>query len=143
MTVFAPDVRSGIIRRAPSWMNDYHTNYAEDDLMMMFSAIEDPMNYEEASKEEKWVKAMKVEIEAIEKTNTWELVSIRPDVKPIGVKWVFKTKLNEKGEVQKYKARLVVKGYAQKDGVDYGEVFAPVSGWDTIRMFLAVAAKRN
>lgn len=54
------------------------------------------------------------------------------DFKAIGVKWVYKTKLNEDGEVEKYKARLVVKGYAQSYGVDYTEVFGPVARLDTI-----------
>lgn len=62
-------------------------------------------------------------------------------VKPIGVKWVFRTKLNENGDVEKYKARLVAKGYAQRYGVDYTKVFAPVARLDTIRVILAVAAQ--
>jgi hypothetical protein len=61
----------------------------------------------------------------------------------IGVKWIFKTKMNEKGEIEKYKARLVAKGYSQKHGIDYNEVFAPVARWDTIRIILALAAKEN
>jgi hypothetical protein len=64
-------------------------------------------------------------------------------MKKIGVKWVFKTKLNEKGEVDKHKARLVVKGYAQRQGIDYSEVFSPVARWDTIRMLLSLAALRG
>ena len=63
--------------------------------------------------------------------------------KKIGVKWVFKTKLNEKGEVDKCKVRLVAKGYAQRQGIDYNEVFAPVARWDTIRMVLALAAQKG
>lgn len=55
----------------------------------------------------------------------------------------FKTKLNEDGNVDKYKARLVVKGYSQEEGIDYDEVFAPVARWDTIRIFLSVAAQRD
>lgn len=63
--------------------------------------------------------------------------------KKIGVKWVFRTKLNENGEVDKLKARLVAKGYAQQQGIDYNEVFAPVARWDTIRMVLALAAQKG
>ncbi|RVW20261.1 Retrovirus-related Pol polyprotein from transposon RE2 [Vitis vinifera] len=63
--------------------------------------------------------------------------------KKIGVKWVFKTKLNEKGEVDKCKSRVVAKGYAQRQGIDYNEVFAPVARWDTIRMVLALAAQKG
>ena len=61
----------------------------------------------------------------------------------MGVKWVYKTKLNENGEVDKYKARLVVKGYAQEYGVDYTEVFAPVAGMETVRLVVAFAAQRG
>lgn len=57
----------------------------------------------------------------------------------IGVKWIFKTKLNEERKVEKHKARLVAKGYAQIHGIEYNEVFAPVARWDTIRSILAVA----
>lgn len=59
------------------------------------------------------------------------------------MKWVYKTKLNEHGDVEKYKARLVAKEYTQKHGIDYNEVFAPVARLDTIRLVIAVAAQRK
>ena len=59
------------------------------------------------------------------------------------MKWLYKTKLNEKGEIDKHKARLVALGYAQKHKIDYTEVFAPVARWDTIRMVLALAANKG
>ena len=58
-------------------------------------------------------------------------------------KWIYKTKLNENGEIDKYKARLVAKGYAQQYGVDYTEVFAQVARLDTIRLILALAAQHS
>lgn len=63
--------------------------------------------------------------------------------KAIGVKWIFRTKLNSDGSVNKYKARLVVKGYAQMFGVDFSETFAPVARMDTIRMLLVFAAQKG
>ena len=63
--------------------------------------------------------------------------------KTIGVKWVFKTKLNKSGEVDKYKARLVVKGYKQQYGVDYTEVFSPVARHDKIRLVISLAARNS
>ncbi|CAL2238017.1 unnamed protein product [Prunus armeniaca] len=79
--------------------------------------IVEPENYEDAAQDESWRKAMEVELEMIEKNDTWELVE-RPFAKPvIGVKWVYKTKLNLDGTVQKNKARLVAKGYSQKPDV--------------------------
>ncbi|CAA7052584.1 unnamed protein product [Microthlaspi erraticum] len=111
--------------------------------LALFLSHDDLVRFSEASREEKWMEAMRSEIQAIEKNQTWELVNLPTDAKKIGVKWVYKTKLNEDGNVDKYKARLVMKGYAQEEGIDYDEVFAPVAHWDTIRILLAVAAQRG
>lgn len=70
---------------------------------------------------------MGCEIQAIEKNCTWDLTTLPAGAKAIGVKWIFKTKLNERGEIDKYKARLVALGYAQKHDIDYTEVFAPIA----------------
>ncbi|CAL2253623.1 unnamed protein product [Prunus armeniaca] len=105
--------------------------------------IIEPECFDEAAKDEAWSKAMENEINMIEKNQTWELVN-RPFDKPvIGEKWVYKTKLNLDGSIQKNKARLVAKGYAQKPGIDYNETFAPVARLDTIRTLIALAAKNN
>ena len=66
-----------------------------------------------------------------------------PFDKPVvGVKWIYKTKLNLEGSIQKNKARLVVKGYSQKLGVDFNETFAPVAISDTIRTLVGLAAQK-
>jgi hypothetical protein len=106
-------------------------------------AICEPEGYEEAKHNPEWQKAMQEEICMIEKNCTWELVDRPPSKNVIGVKWIFRTKLNADSTINKYKARLVVKGYAQIYGVDYSETFAPVARMDTIRFLLAVAAHRN
>ena len=93
----------------------------------MFISHEDPGSFEEAKRDVKWIRAMDLEIEAIEKNKTWQLTTLLNGAKKIGVKWVFKTKLHEKGEVDKCKSRVVAKGYAQRQGIDYNEVFAPVA----------------
>ncbi|CAA7024669.1 unnamed protein product [Microthlaspi erraticum] len=108
------------IRRQPAYLQSYTTGEElseeeEEDMSyyLMFASMEDPL-------------------------------TVLPNgAKKIGVKWVYKTKLNEKGEVDKYKARLVAKGYAQQQGIDYNEVFAPVARWDTIRMLIALAAQEG
>lgn len=86
---------------------------------------------------------MECEIQAIERNKTWDLTNLLEGARPIGVKWIYKTKFNEKREVDKYKARLVALGYAQKHGIDYTEVFAPVARCDTIRMILALTSLHN
>eukprot|EP00253_Pinus_taeda_P016508 PITA_16508 len=76
----------------------------------------------------------------IEKNNTWELVPRPKDRNVIGTKWIFKNKLNENGEVVRNKARLVCKGYAQQEGIDFEENFAPVARLEAMRMFLALSS---
>jgi hypothetical protein len=63
--------------------------------------IEDLVTFEDPAKNEKWKKAMDLEIDAILRNQTWKLIDLPREAKKIGVKWVFKTKLNEKGEVEK------------------------------------------
>ncbi|KAL0298475.1 UNVERIFIED_CONTAM: Retrovirus-related Pol polyprotein from transposon TNT 1-94 [Sesamum radiatum] len=73
----------------------------------------EPENFETAVKHKVWVQAMEEEIKMIEKNNTWELADRPKDKEVIGVKWIYKTKLNADGSIQKHKARLVAKGYSQ------------------------------
>ena len=86
---------------------------------------------------------MQEEIDAIEKNKTWQLVEKPNDKEAIGVKWVYKVKHNSDGSIQRTKARLVVKGYAQQLGLDYNETFAPVARLDTIRAIIALAAQKG
>ncbi len=120
-----------------------NTERLEDYTLYCLLMTSDPVNFEEATQESKWRKAMDEEIQAIEKNKTWELTILPEDRKSIGVKWVYKTKKNAQGEVQRYKARLVAKGYRQKEGIDYGEVFAPVARLETIRLIISLATQEK
>ena len=86
---------------------------------------------------------MNEELDQIEKNQTWELVPRTKDMNVIGTKWIFKNKFNEHGHVTKNKARLVCKGYAQVEGIDFEETFASVARLEAIRMFLAFACYKN
>lgn len=101
----------------------------------------EPQSFEVAVKEETWRKAMQEEIAMIEKNKTWELVDMPKHKDVIGLKWIFKTKYNEDGSIQKHKARLVAKGYSQQPGIDFNETFSPVVRMETIRVVLALAAQ--
>ena len=106
------------IRRAPPYLQDYvmSEGLSEDvdvNNLAMFISHEDPVSFEEAKRDVKWRRAMDLEMKAIEKNETWQLTILPKVAKKIGVKRVFKTKLNENGEVDKCKALLVAKGYAQ------------------------------
>ncbi|GJX72852.1 ribonuclease H-like domain, reverse transcriptase, RNA-dependent DNA polymerase [Tanacetum coccineum] len=86
---------------------------------------------------------MKVELDSINRNNTWELTTLPKGHKAIGLKWVFKTKKDANGNIVKHKARLVAKGYIQEHGIDFEEVFAPVARMETIRLLLAIAANNK
>ncbi|CAJ2651803.1 unnamed protein product [Trifolium pratense] len=101
----------------------------------------EPTRYAEAANVEGWKVAMQEEMKMIEKNQTWQLVDKPENQKIIGVKWVYRTKLNPDGSINKLKARLVVKGYFQQHGVDFSDTFAPVAKHDTIRLLVALAAK--
>jgi hypothetical protein len=90
-----------------------------------------------------WKKAMEEELAAHAKNKSWMVVSRRSDMNVIGSKWVFKVKKNENGEVKRYKGRVVAKGYNQVEGIDYGETYAPVLKYKSLRLMLALAASNK
>jgi hypothetical protein len=85
---------------------------------------------------------MDEELDQIEKNETWELVPRPKNKNVIGTKWVFRNKLNEDGQVTRNKARLVCKGYAHIEGIDFEETFAPVARMEEIRFLLAYACSK-
>jgi len=119
------------------------TQVIEYTTLFCFFADNDPLIFNKAVTEEKWIDAMDEEIHTIEKNNTWKLTNLLENKKAICVKWVYKTKKNAKGEVQRYKTRLVAKAYKQREGIDYGEVFAPVAWLETIRLMISLAAQHR
>eukprot|EP00253_Pinus_taeda_P006722 PITA_06722 len=86
---------------------------------------------------------MNEEIGTIERSKTWELVDLPEGKDAIGVKWVYKTKSNAEGKIDRHKARLVVKGYEQQQGKYYDETFAPVARMETVRTVLSIAAQHK
>jgi hypothetical protein len=115
----------------------------EVEIGALLAAMEEPSCFRDAVDHPEWVQAMDSEMQSICKNGTWELATLPPGQKSIGLKWIFKLKKNSDGEVVKHKARLVAKGYVQQQGVDFEEVFAPVARLDTIRLILALAANRG
>lgn len=86
---------------------------------------------------------MKAEISAIERNKTRKLAELPPGHKTISVKWVYKLKRDANGDVINHKERLVVKGYVQRQGIDFEEVFTPVTRLETVKLLLALAANNE
>ena len=83
---------------------------------------------------------MKEEMDSMEKNEIWELVELPKDRKIIGCKWVFKLNKGVDGKVERYKARLIAKGYSWVEGIDYHDIFSPVVKLVSICIVLALVA---
>lgn len=140
--------------KAPSYLSDYllykeneETDEEEDDEANAATLkIREPRTFSEAMglpEAKQWMAAMQEELKVINKNKTWEEVEMPKDRKPIDCKWVYKVKYDERGNIAKFKARLVARGFSQRYGIDYDEVFAPVAKQQTLRMLLSVAGARG
>lgn len=90
-----------------------------------------------------WIDAMNEEFKKLEENETWDLVKLPSNRKVIDNRWVFKLKLKPTGEIDRYKARLVVRGFTQQFGTDYEETFSPVVKLASVRMILAIAVAED
>ena len=118
----------------------YDANFVDLD-SMVFLAATDPTSYNEAvsvPEKEKWITAMKEELDSLKKNGTYVETKLPNGRKAIGCRWIYKTKLKSDGTIDKYKARLVAQGYSQIPGQDYSETFAPVARLTTLRTLLAL-----
>jgi len=98
-----------------------------------------PLGIHEALADPKWSQAIQEEMTALEKNQTWEIVTLPQGKRTVGCKWVFSTKYKADGSIERHKARLVAKGYTQTYGIDYQEIFSPVAKLNTVRVLLSIA----
>ena len=106
----------------------------------------EPENFENAinsEQKDKWLEAMKTEIESLNETQTWDLVPKEKGQNIIPGRWVYKTKHDSNGNIDKFKARYVAKGFKQIEGIEYSDTFAPTSKPETFKILLALSAIEN
>ncbi|CAM8920282.1 unnamed protein product [Rhodiola kirilowii] len=107
------------------------------------SDIKEPSSYNQAHKDPNWIAAMSKEIAALEANHTWVLTPLPAGKTLVDCKWVYKLKYKFDGSLERYKARLVARGFTQVEGLDYHDTFAPVAKMTTVRCMLDVAAARH
>jgi hypothetical protein len=106
------------------------------DLLLM--ADQEPSTFDEAKPHAAWRQAMIEELKSIEENGTWYLTELPSSQRPIGLKWVFKLKKDDVGNVVKHKVCLVAKGYVQHQGVDFEEVFTPVARLESLHVIITI-----
>lgn len=112
-------------------------------LVCQNTSLHEPVSYTKACKDPRWVEAMNKELQALHRNHTWTLVDLPVGKTPIGFKWVYKIKLKSDGTIERFKVRLVAKGYNQKWRIDFEETFSPVVKMSTVRCIIAIAAHRG
>ena len=128
-----PPRHSTRVRSIHVHLLDYHCYTA-------LATLHEPHTYREASTDPLWQIAMKKELDALFKNYTWDLVTLPPWKYVVGCKWIYKIKTHFDGSIERYKTRLVTKGFTQEFGIDYKETFAPVAHISSVCALLAVAA---
>jgi hypothetical protein len=126
-----------------SYLSYHNLSSTHKNFVFNLSTITEPTCYEEAMKNEHWKSTINAELSALSENNTWILVNLPSDKKAIGCKWVFKLKLHVDGSVERYKAKLVEKGFTQTEGIDYLDTFSPVVKMTTVRVLMSIAASQN
>ena len=123
-------------RNPPTKLKDYFTFISEGD-------VEDPLTIEKALSaldSLKWKEAINEKLDSIIKNDVWELVELSKNRKAIGSKWILKRKFECDGSIEKYKTRLVAKGFTQKPGIDYEKTYSPVAKFTSIRILMSIVA---
>ncbi|GJT62919.1 putative reverse transcriptase domain-containing protein [Tanacetum coccineum] len=130
----------------PSRLVSTRKQLATDALWCFYNSVlskVEPKNFNSSVTEDCWFQAMQDEIHEFNRLDIWELVPPLDCAMIIALKWIYKVKLDEFGDVLKNKARLVAKVYRQEEGLDFEESLASVARLEAIRIFLANAASKN
>lgn len=103
----------------------------------------EPQYYHQAIPFVHWQEAMKVELNAMEDNNAWQVVPLPKGKHSIGCKWIYKIKHRADGSIERYKARLVAKSFTQQEGLDFIETFSPVAKLVTVRVLLIIVVFKH
>ncbi|GJT57055.1 ribonuclease H-like domain-containing protein [Tanacetum coccineum] len=156
-----PNVRrSSRSTKMPAKFNDYmldsklkygiekHVNYSKLNaanycFATTLNKYVEPTTSYDAVKDVKWVEAINNEIVALVRNNTWTLTDLPIGRKTIDNKWLYKIKYKASGQVDKYKARVMAKGFSHREGIDFDETFSPVVKMVTVRCLICIVVSND
>jgi len=110
---------------------------------VLLSPFSKPIAFSDADKYVAWHDAMCDEIKAFRSNHTWSLVPFHPSMNVVGSRWIYRIKRRIDGSIDRYKARLVARGFTQQEGIDYSETFSPVIKQATVRLVFFIAVSCN
>lgn len=111
--------------------------------ILSVSADTVPSTFKQAILSDLWKKAMNTEFDGMNTNKTYSIVTLPPGKNVVGCRWVYALKYNADGTVERPRARLVAQGYTQQEGVDYTDTFSPVAKMTSVKLLLALAAKKG
>jgi len=110
---------------------------------VLHSPSSDPFAFSDADRYAVWHNTMCDEIAVLRTNRTWSLVPFHPSMNVVGSRWVYRINRRVDGSIERYKARLVARGFTQHEGIDYSETFSPVIKQPTVRLVFSIAVLRN
>ena len=135
--------RSDRSRAPPERFGKSYSHAVQSTLRKDFIEPESFENAINSEQKDKWLEAMKTEIESLNETQTWDLVPKEKGQNIISGRWVYKTKHDSNGNIDKFKARYVAKEFKHIEGIEYSDTFAPTSKLETFKILLALSAIEN
>jgi len=108
-------------------------------IRVLYSPSSEPFSFSDADRYAVWHNAICDEIIAFRENRTWSLVPFYPSMNVVGSRWVYRIKRRVDGSIERYKARLVARGFTQQEGIDYSETFSPVIKQTTVQLVFSIA----
>ena len=135
--------QSGTVHPLSSFLSYDNPSFSYKSFCNSISSIVEPTYYHQVVNDPKWQEAMAAKIATLEANNTWTLTPLPAHKKAIDCKWVYRVKYKADDLIERYKAKLVAKGFTEKEGIDYTNTFSLVAKMVSVKCLLAVAAMKG
>jgi len=110
---------------------------------VMSSPTSEPISFSDANRYEVWHDTIRDKIQVLRYNHTWSLVLFHPSMNFVGSRWVYRIKHRVDGNIERYKAHLVARVFTKQEGIDYSEMFGPVTKQATVRLVFSIAVSHN